>query len=552
MPPYHSVPAVQPYSMLMRRYYYLTSNYAETVLAFALLAWQIAIPWLAPHFATQDGPSHLYSATAMRDLVFHHSHTAYAPWYTIQRTPIPNWTASLALAALGAIAGPDRAERLFVSGAILIGFFAIAYAIRGLSRDANPWTPLANFLLQTWFLWMGFYNFYLGMALVPFAIGYYARHARQMNPRRAAALTGILLGIFATHLVAALVAAMAVVLMTLWVAIANRREFRVRDLAWSLVATLPLYGLVAIYALQPHDPKIWASQALSAWRDFPMHVFVTASGRDGEQRLLRDILLGCIILAPFLLRKKEWKSPRGGLILAAATAFMLYLFLPDEGVGGGAIKIRFAWAVFFLGGIAAISASRLSWVRGPLAICAVFLLAINFTATVHTLRGMSAAAADYLPVAEKIPPGATFVRLRYATPDAPDRFGYSDSGRDPLLHLDAFAAAKAHAVDLSDYEAPTRTFPLAFKSVIDPGHQSVLSSLQGPDSGSLPALPWLSEMRPGPIDYVLVIGDKSTAEAARQGMNEMLMSLAAHGSILASSESGWVRLYRYGAPRGGS
>jgi hypothetical protein len=536
----------------MRRYYYLVSNYVETALSFGLLGWQVAIPWLAPHFATQDGPSHLYGATAMRDLVLHHSHTVYAPWYTIQRTPLPNWTASLALAGISAIAGPDRAERLFASSAILIGFLAIAYCVRALSKGANPWTPLANFLLQTWFLWLGFYNFYLGMALAPFAIGYHAKHARQMNARRAAALTGILLAIFATHLIPALVAALAVVLMTLCVAFENRREIRFRDLAPSLVATLPVCTLAALYALQSHDREVWAAQALSALRQFPMHVFVTASGPQGEPKLLRDLLMGCIILAVFLLRKEEWKSPRGGLILAAATAFILYLFLPDEGFGGGAIKIRFAWVVFFLGGIAAIGASRLSWVRGPLAICAAFFLAYNFTATVRTLRSMSAAAADYLAVAEKIPQGATFVRLRYATPRAPDRFGYANAGRDPLLHLDAFAAATAHAVDLSDYEAPTRTFPLVFKKAVDAGQQSVLWAFEAPDTGSARALLWLSQMRPGPIDYVLVIGDENAPAAARQGIHKMLESLAAQGSMLASSASGWIRLYRNGAPRGGS
>ena len=535
----------------MRRYYYLVSNCAETAFSFALLGWQVAIPWLIPHFATQDGPSHLYSATAMRDLLLHHSHTVYAPWYTIQRTPLPNWTASLALAAMSSIAGPDRAERLFVSFAILIGFLAIAYSIRALSKAANPWTPLANFLMQTWFLWLGFYNFYLGMALAPFAIGYHAKHARQMNGRRAATLTGILLAIFGTHLIAALVAALAIVLMTLCAAFANRREIRLRDFALSLIATLPVYALATLYVLRRHGPEIWAPQALSALRQFPMHVFVTASGPYGEQKFLRDILLGCIILAPLLLREKEWKSPRGGLILASAAAFILYLFLPDEGFGGGAIKIRFAWAVFLLGGIAAL-ASRLSWIRGPLALCAVFFLASNFTATVRTLRGMSEAAADYLAVAEKIPQGATFVRLRYATPRAPDRFGYANAGRDPLLHLDAFAAATAHAVDLSDYEAPTRTFPLVFKKVVDAGQQSVLWAFEAPDTGSTPALLWLSRMPPGPIDYVLVIGDESAPAAARQGIHEMLRSLTAQGSMLATSESGWVRLYRNGAPRGGS
>jgi hypothetical protein len=42
-----------------------------------------------------------------------------------------------------------------------------------------------------------------------------------MNARRAATLTGILLAIFATHRIAALVAALAIVLMTLCVALAR-------------------------------------------------------------------------------------------------------------------------------------------------------------------------------------------------------------------------------------------------------------------------------------------------------------------------------------------
>ncbi len=527
-----------------QRYYRLISNYLETVISFALLAWQVAIPWLVPHFVTQDGPSHLYSATVMRGLVFHHAHSIYSPWYTIQRIPLPNWTASIALAALSATAGADRAERLFASLAILIGFFAIAYAIRSLAKDAHPWSPLANFLLQTWFLWLGFYDFYLGMALVPFAIGYYARHSRELTVRRAAALAAILLAIFATHLIPALVATMTVGSMAAVVALTTRQEIRMRQLALTLAAALPIILLAAIFALQPHDHANWDLRAMWAWHEFPMHVFVTGDAPDGVQHGLRDILLCCIIAAVFLLRPAEWKSPRGGLLPAALGAFLLYIFVPDAGLGGGIVKIRFSWAVFLLGGLAVLSASRFRWARWAIAVFAAIVLPLNFIATTRTLRGMSAVAADYLPVAQRIPDGASFVRLHYATPDAPSRFGYGNAGRDPLAHLDAFAATAAHAVDLSDYEALSRNFPLVFRKQIDPGFQSGLYAFEGPDSGTLPTLLWLNHELPKPIEFVLVVGDQTAPAAMGQRIGDMVDYLTAHGSLVATSATGWVRLYR--------
>jgi hypothetical protein len=533
----------------MLRYYSRFSAWVELILAFALLGWQVALPWTVPHFVTQDGPSHLYGATVIRDLVFNHAHSVYSLWYTIQRIPLPNWTASLALALLEAVGGVERAERLFVSAAILAGFFAVAYAIRGLSRDANPFTPLTNFLLHTWFLWLGFYNFYLGMALMPFAIGYYARYAGKFTRRRAAALAAILLAIFLTHLIAAAVAAMAVLSMALWMALANPREARRRELAMIAAALFPVCALMAFYALQPHDRVKFAIKALWAWHEFPMHVFVTASGDDGTQRLLRNILSVYIVAAAASMRKEEWRSPRAGLFLAAVGAFLLYIFVPDEGVGGGMVKIRFSWAMFFLGGIAALSVSRMRWVRAPLAVCAAILLAPNFTATTRTLQGMSAMADDYLPVAEQIPPGARFVRFHYAMPDAPDRFGYGNAGRDPLAHLDGFAAARVRAVDMSDYEALSRNFPLVYKKKIDPGFQSGLAAFEGPDSGTLPTLLWLNHELPLPIEYVLLIGDEHAPAADRQGIHQMLEYLDSHDVLAAASKSGWMKLYRARAPR---
>jgi hypothetical protein len=57
--------------------------------------------------------------------------------------------------------------------------------IGGMLTKALPFTPLSNALLETWFLWTGFYNFYLGMAMVPLGIGFYARRSRRLTIRAA-------------------------------------------------------------------------------------------------------------------------------------------------------------------------------------------------------------------------------------------------------------------------------------------------------------------------------------------------------------------------------
>lgn len=519
-------------------------RFTPAALSLALLAGQLAIPWLPSHLVTQDGPSHLYGGVILRGLLFHHAHSVYSPWYTVQRAPLPNWTATLVLALADTVFGAGNAERVFMSLAILAGFIALACASRALTPDSPPFHPLSNFLLQTWFLWIGFYNFYLGMALVPFAIGYYVQRRGALGWQRVAGLGAIFLVVFLSHLVAAFVAIMAVLIMALWTVFLGPEPRKARGFFTVVVAALPVCVLALWYALGQQEHGRFVPDAKFAWDVFPMQVFVTASGPDGFQGMPRKVLLGFAILAVALLRKSEWRSPRGGLALAAILAFLLYLFLPDNGLGGGYVKIRFSYAVFLLAGIAALHTHRLRGLGVPLALYFAFVLAHNFVATERALYQISDAANEYLSVACRIPPDAIFVRLRYATPNAPDRFLYKDAGRDPLEHLDAFVAASHQSVDLTDYEALSRNFPIVSKKNIDAGQQSGLGAFQGPDSGSIETLKWLNKGLPKPIEYEMVVGDSDSAEAARQDMPDMLHYLDSAQQLVASSKTGWFRLYR--------
>jgi hypothetical protein len=518
--------------------------------AFILLACQVAIPWTVPHFITGDGPSHLYGATVARELLIHHNRSIYSPVYTIQRTVLPNWTATILLAAAGAVAGTEHAEQLFASLVILLGFLGLCYVNRALAPDESPWTPLMNFLVQTWFLWIGFYNFYLGMALLPFLIGFYIRNSGRLNFVRTAVIAMGLTLLFFTHLIAVALALMALAVIALWLNIvvpmttgAGSMLRRFAELGAMLLAAAPALILSSMF-LYDADGAVEKSTAHieSLIRTFPQHIFLTAAGTFGKQAYLWPLVLCYIIAGTFAMTGKEWASARGGLVIAALLAFLAYLFVPDQGLGGSAVIIRFAWAVFIFGGLVAASASRLRIIRVPFALCVAVLLAGNTIASARTASAVSDAVDSYLTAASRIPRNATIIRLLYPAPGAPAHYGYQGIARPPFFHLDGLVAARKHDLDLTDYEPLTRLFPVVNKENFD-GQRSQLWGFEGPDTGAVRVLKWVRETFPLPVDFVLLFGDEHSAEAIKEDMPAMLFYLNSNMHLVTTSTDGLLRIF---------
>lgn len=530
-------------------------NLLPALLAFSLLLYQMAVPWTVAHFATEDGPSHVYAAAVFGDLVLHHKTSVYSRLYTVQREPLPNWTATVALAVGELVVGTEHAEQLFLSLTLAIGFFAWCYANRAFSPEHGAWTPLANFLFQTWFLWLGFFNFCLGVALLALAIGFYVRKQGRMDTWRTGVLGLILLTVFATHLVAAGSAVAVLMTIAFWMHIAipvatranpNRRwcppSPSVRQFLLLTAAAAPTIALLVLFAVDGQTPVKLDPQIAWAWATFPKHIFLTARG-DAEQRLLWKAVLIYASLAALLLKKKEWASAKGGLVLATLLIFGVYLLIPDRGFGGAEAKIRFSWIFFVLAGLVACSASRLRYLRVPAAIFVAALVYSNTVQTQRTAEAVSGVLADYLSVAGRIVPHSSLVRLRYATPLLADRYHYAQIGRDPVFHADAFAAARTHSVDLSDYEALSEVFPLVFKDSVTRREELGLWGFEGPDPGSPAILRRLAESLPEPIDFVLFVGDAHTPQAERAGVASMLAYLNSAMRLVASSRDSVFRLY---------
>jgi hypothetical protein len=521
------------------------------VLAFCLLAIQIAIPWTVPHFVTQDGPSHLYTAVVAKSLLFHQQ--PYASLYRINRHLLPNWASTILLALCASIAGAGHAEQLMMSLVLCLGFFSFSYAIRAFSPQALPFTPLSNALLETWFLWMGFYNFFLGMVLVPLAVGFYVRRNGKLTIRAAAVLAFGLVILFFVHLLAAAISVMVLVIIAIWLHIARPllwvRSTDLRDGARQagilLVAMAPVILLCRRYARSASGGIAFHPSLLQSWTEFPMHVFSTANGLAGGQWYLWPAILALMIFAVLGMRRYEWRTPKGGLAIAAMALFLTYLLVPDSGLGGTQVKVRFAWVVFILSSLLVSSVARLQALRTPIAIFVSACLAYNLISTAQSVAAYSKAVEDYLSTLTNIRPGSTLVRLRYPTPDLPERYGYLDIGRDPLFHLDAYAAVRLRCINLSDYQAPSLEFPVIFNSRLNHDQQFALLGLENSNGAESTALDSLRHDLPVPIDYAIVVADESSPTAPAKVMAGLDSSMQL---IAQSPAPPFVRVYeRMGA-----
>ncbi len=513
------------------------------ILAFALLAIQAGLPWTARHYVTQDGPSHLYTGVVLRDLLFHR-HGLYSSAYVLQRDVVPNWSSAILLGAGASLVGAAHAEKLLASACIVAGFFAFSYALAALMPGASPWTPIANFLLQNSFLVIGFYNFYLGMALFPFVVGYYARHIGKLTIRRAGLLAVALVVLFFTHIMAAVLAALCVVTLEMWSQVGGTYRRSARRAGLLIAAFLPLLAFTAVFAKASPEGVRFKPEIGRAFTEFPMDLFITGPDRSGRQDLLWPAVLFFVALGLLSVTRVDWRTPRAAILIATVLCGLLYLIAPDDGFGGQEVKKRLAWGVFVLGSLVACSAGRLHILKPAVSIYVACCLMGTLVTMSRVTRGISRTMEAYVSATDRIPEGATFVRLYYPLPNIPTRFEYQGVPLAPLYHAEAYVAARHRLVDLSDFQAAVNLFPVTYAPSIDTAHRYTLWGLEHAPNRNAPKLAWLRETLPMHIGYVVLIGEEATPEARATDMGKTLADLGSSARLLAAANpDSFVRVY---------
>src|SRR5262245_34524111 len=89
---------------------------------------------------------------------------------------VVNLLTHLALAGLMSVFPVLAAEKILLSGYVLLFMVAVRYAISSINTDSVAISFLAFPFVYNWPMHMGFYSFVYSLPLFLFCIGYWAKH----------------------------------------------------------------------------------------------------------------------------------------------------------------------------------------------------------------------------------------------------------------------------------------------------------------------------------------------------------------------------------------
>jgi hypothetical protein len=199
-----------------------------------------------PGFGTQDGPSHVYNATILRDNLLHFDEdSTRLAVFGVRLQPVPNWGSHLLLMGLVDVLPGRVADRLVI-GLTCLG---VAWAACGLSRAVNgapagwPAVVLACLLALSLPWLFGFYGFLLGTIVHLWTLAAWWRGRDRPGPRWAVRLA-LLAGLgYVCHPVPLGMTVLALA----WLATTAPGGGRLGRAAWTAVGLAPLVPLGILY-----------------------------------------------------------------------------------------------------------------------------------------------------------------------------------------------------------------------------------------------------------------------------------------------------------------
>jgi hypothetical protein len=508
----------------------------------ALVVLHLVPIWSAKYFPSQDGPAHINNANVLREYD-HPDRTVFREYYVLNTNPEPNWAGHLILAALMYIVPMLVAEKLLLTGYVVLLALSARYAAGAVKEGAGWIAVLALPFTYNYLLHMGFYNFCYSLPMYFFVVGVWLRHGDSMRLRHVALLALASLGLYFAHIVSLVTAYLALGALALiatgsdvflWRrgrSVGGRdvwRRFRSRCLI-ALCALLPTLALTLNFLSQKGTARSVPLAAKLQWdRLYMLESLV--SYRDGEELLSRGVFwmfasLAAYVLARKILRK-QWNR-WDGLLLVAAGYVLVYFRAPDAMSGGGFISHRLILYPF-LALVLWFAAQTYDWVsrvavQGVAVALALAMVALHTS----TYARLNEYLDEYVSAADFIAPNTTLLPLCF-THNGHDEGAFLSRRIGLFLHASGHIAAQRRIVELDNYEGNTTYFPVMFREEVNAFRHM----------GTLEAQPPKVDIQAyvaktgGRVDYVLVW---TSARISATTRTRSLYSVSSTRGIISST-----------------
>jgi hypothetical protein len=430
----------------------------ERWLFWAMVALLLVPVWSVAYFPTTDGPSHIYNAWILRQYGNTREYPLFQQYYEIDWRPIPNWLSHAVLALLMFPLDPRMAEKVLVSGYVVL----LAGAARFLAASTGPdrrWLAwLALPLVYNQLLHIGMYNFCLSVGFCLLAVGTWWRHrdcpGLGPGPGLALKLNLLLLLCWFSHIVSLVMALVAI--GVLWLVTLRGRPWK-RHLRH--VAILAPQAVLPLWFLHAQGGGTVVSKAGLGAQWFLLLGLRILSTFGPKQNwigiTMSALFLGLVALTLAGRRRREDFREEDAFLLVGLVAVVLYFASPEVTAGGTLIKNRlslYPWLLLLPG-----LAPRLGN-RGRTAVLAALGAVTVFQAgmLVHWYRLLQPEIRSFVAAAAPIGEDSRVLPLLY-------RRMATAAPVEVLGHALAYVDVEKGLVDWGNYEAMTGHFPVRFR-----------------------------------------------------------------------------------------
>jgi len=458
------IPLPLPYPRCSKR----SNSSSDLVLYSLLLVAHLSLVWLLPFFPTQDGPSHLYNLVILHDLL--NGGVEWGKYYSCQLLAVPNLGFHMIAYPLLSLFSPEATERVFLSIYIVLMGISVPFYLRTFGKTVFPYAYLVVPLLFNFTLMMGFYSYSIAIPLylIAFSCCFSLRSHSIMTRFFFYNLAGVV--IYFMHLVAFGIFVVSLASMVLAEVAGLRRKLT--NLLKLAALMFPVILNMLIYLHNNSETFTNSSSQImyTSWQEKLLDFLMFSSVNLSPWQAVAGYVLLVIVLTLFTFGprgvnedlKLELSSHDGNasskscLLYLEAVLVMLYLFAPFRWGETSYFNQRFPWVILLLALPLMHVPPRLFSVQ-TMSRLVVFTALLFLGVNSIVLFQKSTLIESFVEgLSLDFPKGALV--MAYKKPR--DYFR-----TDVLIHAVSHYGLRKGVVNIGNYEAQFRMFPVHFKTL---------------------------------------------------------------------------------------
>lgn|GEM_PF-3072044 len=446
------------------------STKAEKVTFSLLLVIQVVIIWSLPVFITQDGPSHLYNANLLTELL--QGDSLALRFHEINLDTFPNWFSTIILGLLQFVFSPLIAEKIFISILIVSLALSFRFALKCIQSSSVYLSSFIFTFTYGYHLFFGFYNFLWGIVFLLLLIAWHQSQSLDSH-RQGLPSFFILLLLYFCHPVPFVFAIIFILVQSSTI---NKNLFSLshfKSVAKNLllVAAPTLLFLLFFISRQSSDSSIWQDKwdieqltllrELSILQSFSIEELPALS-------LVFYVMLLVLLHALYRFIQNPNRLKGLGLLFVFLTAIFLFFNGNEAMAGGSKLEGRL---MIFICLLTILFSAQASPIKGFKELCMILLLVIY--AMIVPIRYQA-----HLPCAQRARQVVESVKNlspgEIILPTNCSSYGELDEQTtlSPFLrifkHVGCYAGCKTGSIVLDNYEANTTYFPVKWKESKNP------------------------------------------------------------------------------------